>query len=109
MEDRGWRMASDGAGLLVSPSSIFYPPPSFFPFVPFVSFVVQSGTLAGVARVSWVIVLAVLVASCHHEPAQVGETVGSVRDGAVIVPTRQLVRPAGKVVEFGGRPVCLVI
>src|SRR5947207_11208816 len=89
--------------------SIFHLPSSFFPFVSFVSFVVQCGTLAVMARVSWVIVLAVCVASCHREPAQVGETVGSIQEGGVLVPTRQLIRPAGRVVEFGGRPVALIV
>jgi YVTN family beta-propeller protein len=75
----------------------------------FVSFVVQSGTLAGMARVSYVIVLAVWLASCHREATEIQETVGSVQQGGVLVPTRQLIRPAGRVVEFGGRPVALVV
>jgi YVTN family beta-propeller protein len=96
---------------LVSPSSIFYPPSSYFPFVSFVSFVVQSDRLSRMARVGWAIGLAVLVISCHREPVQqVGETVGSIQEGGgVLVPTRQLIRPAGRVVEFGGRPVSLVV
>lgn len=36
-------------------------------------------------------------------------TVGAVVDGALVVSTKQLIRPAGQTVEFGGRPVDLLL
>lgn len=41
-------------------------------------------------------------AACSHP------LVGPMDDGATLVPTRQVIRPAGKTVEFAGRPVDLV-
>jgi YVTN family beta-propeller protein len=57
----------------------------------------------------WIAVLLVVgVWSCRAESPKPTETVGKTADGS-LVPTRQLIRPAGKSVEFGGRPVDLIL
>ena len=43
--------------------------------------------------------------ACAPEPVHVGPR----EDGGFIVPTRQVIRPAGRSLEFGGRPVDLVL
>ncbi|MFN0137774.1 MAG: phosphoesterase, partial [Phycisphaerae bacterium] len=37
------------------------------------------------------------------------QTVGPIGDGSTVVPTAQLVRPAGETVEFGGRPIDIAL
>src|SRR6516225_1978266 len=44
----------------------------------------------------------------HAGPAD-DFTVGLQKDGSVVVPTNQVLRPAGKQVTFPGRPVDLVL
>jgi YVTN family beta-propeller protein len=52
--------------------------------------------------------MAAAVASCRGESPKAVESVGKTADGT-LVPTRQLIRPAGQSVEFGGRPVDLIL
>jgi YVTN family beta-propeller protein len=47
--------------------------------------------------------------SCVHLPPPPRESVGNMIDGKTIVTTLQLIHPAGQSVEFGGRPVDLVL
>jgi YVTN family beta-propeller protein len=56
-------------------------------------------------RTIFVLSLCVVNLSCNDPTVQVGPGVA----GQHIVPTRQVIRPAGKAVEFGGRPVDLVL
>jgi YVTN family beta-propeller protein len=57
-----------------------------------------------------VLMLPLGAGSCRTDRAQIDRTrVGQVQHGAVVVPTRQLIRPAGKSIEFHGRPVDLVL
>ena len=55
-----------------------------------------------------VLVLSLLVVSCRPEPQRV-DVVGERGDGSYVVSTRQVIRPAGQVLEFSGRPVDLVL
>src|SRR5258706_77779 len=55
-----------------------------------------------------VIVMAAAVSSFRGEAPKAVESVGKAADGT-LVPTRQLLRPAGQSVEFGGRPVDLIL
>src|SRR4051794_38787026 len=43
------------------------------------------------------------------QPTSAPVTVGATVDGGVVVATQQLIRPAGKQVEFHGRPVDLAL
>ncbi|MCP5524404.1 MAG: bifunctional YncE family protein/alkaline phosphatase family protein [Verrucomicrobiales bacterium] len=47
-----------------------------------------------------------LVAGCRHEPTR---QAGPNESGAYLVPTDQWLHPAGQTLEFGGRPVDLVL
>ncbi len=51
--------------------------------------------------------LVVLCAGTSYAAAEV--VVGPAEEGGFVVPTRQLIRPAGQSVEFAGRPVDLVL
>ncbi len=60
--------------------------------------------------------LAFVILSCDKgrpppaaPPPGAADVVGQVRDGGVVVPTQQLIRPAGESVEFFGRPVDLAV
>ncbi|HEY7117890.1 MAG TPA: alkaline phosphatase family protein [Tepidisphaeraceae bacterium] len=60
---------------------------------------------------AWIAVLAaVVLSSCSRRlPPNPPDAVGAAQDDGVIVPTRQLIRPAGQTVELSGRPVDLVL
>ncbi|HNQ90341.1 MAG TPA: bifunctional YncE family protein/alkaline phosphatase family protein [Verrucomicrobiota bacterium] len=57
-------------------------------------------------RIASVALMVVLVAGCRTSPP---EQVGPIPGGGHWVPTHQRIRPAGLTVEFGGRPVDLVL
>jgi YVTN family beta-propeller protein len=62
-----------------------------------------------ICRVLACCIAALIACSCASAPREDRSlAVGPVRDG-VIVPTRQLIRPAGQTVEFPGRPVDLAL
>src|SRR3954470_11054730 len=72
----------------------------------------------GMVRTFVLVVMVGLVASCKtgQDAATTGERsaggaerVGTEREGGVVAPTKQLVRPAGKSLEFGARPVDLML
>src|SRR3954463_7825309 len=58
-----------------------------------------------------ILVLAVALAVSAREPSPGGqERVGERREaGGIVVPTGQLIRPAGSSVDFAGRPIDLVV
>src|SRR3954466_15328577 len=47
--------------------------------------------------------------SCNSIPPTPVDSVGSTQADGVLVSTKQLIRSAGQSIEFGGRPVDLVI
>ena len=51
------------------------------------------------------------IALCLALPCVAGgdTTVGAVVDGALVVSTKQLIRPAGQTIKFGGRPVDMLL
>ena len=46
---------------------------------------------------------------CHTKPASREEHAGPLSTGGHLMPTHQLIRPAGQSVEYGGRPVDLAL
>ncbi|HRZ38557.1 MAG TPA: phosphoesterase, partial [Candidatus Paceibacterota bacterium] len=57
-------------------------------------------------RIAWAPLTALIVAGCQTTPP---EQVGPIEEGGHLAPTYQLLRPAGESVEFGGRPVDLLV
>jgi YVTN family beta-propeller protein len=55
---------------------------------------------------TWLSLVALVLAGCQTTPPR---QVGPLPDGGHLAPTDQLLRPAGESVEFGGRPVDLVL
>jgi YVTN family beta-propeller protein len=56
-------------------------------------------------RAAWLLLLGFAVNALAADAVRVGDDI----DGARVVPTRQLIRPAGRSVEFNGRPVDLAL
>jgi len=57
-------------------------------------------------RIAWAPLTALIVAGCQTTPP---EQVGPIEEGCHLGSTYQLLRPAGESVEFGGRPVDLIL